>query len=67
MGYVAKAAFLDTYQMTKKITHFSDQATIGFIDTDEGLALTMHSLSNQLCGKLLPELGGTKRAINGFA
>ena len=67
MGYVAQTAFLDTYQMTKKITYFSDQATIGFIDTDEGLAFTLHSLANQLCAKLLPEMGGTKRAINGFA
>ncbi|MGA1507777.1 MAG: hypothetical protein ACO32V_04760 [Aquiluna sp.] len=53
--------------MTKKITHFSDQATIGFIDTDEGLAFTLHSLANQLCGKLLPEMSGTKRAMYGFA
>jgi len=66
VGYVTKAAFLDTYQMTKKITHFSDQATIGFIDTDEGLAFTLHSLANQLCAKLLPEMGGTKRSMNGF-
>ena len=66
MGYVAKAAFLDSYQVTKKITHFSDQATIGFIDTDEGLAFTLHSLANQLCAKLLPEMGGTKRSMNGF-
>jgi hypothetical protein len=66
VGYVAQTAFLDPYQMTKKITHFSDQATIGFIDTDEGLAFTLHSLANQLCGKLLPEMGGTKRSMNGF-
>jgi len=67
VGYVAQTAFFDTYQMTKKITHFSDQATIGFIDTDEGLAFTLHSLANQLCAKLLPEMGGTKRSMNGFA
>ena len=66
MGYVAQTAFLDPYQVTKKITYFSDQATIGFIDTDEGLAFTLHSLANQLCGKLLPEMGGTKRSMNGF-
>ena len=66
VGYVAQTAFLDPYQVTKKITHFSDQATIGFIDTDEGLAFTLHSLANQLCAKLLPEMGGTKRSMNGF-
>jgi len=66
VGYVAQTAFFDTYQVTKKITHFSDQATIGFIDTDEGLAFTLHSLANQLCAKLLPEMGGTKRSMNGF-
>ena len=66
VGYVAQTAFLDPYQVTKKITYFSDQATIGFIDTDEGLAFTLHSLANQLCGKLLPEMGGTKRSMNGF-
>ncbi|MGA1024115.1 MAG: hypothetical protein ACO3S8_05450 [Aquiluna sp.] len=67
MGYVAQTAFFDPYKVTKKITHFSDQATIGFIDTDEGLAFTLHSLANQLCGKLLPEMSGTKRAMYGFA
>ncbi|MGA1469115.1 MAG: hypothetical protein ACO324_03015 [Aquiluna sp.] len=67
MSYVAQTAFFDSYQVTKKITHFSDQATIGFIDTDEGLAFTLHSLANQLCGKLLPEMSGTKRAMYGFA
>ena len=67
VGYVAQTAFLDPYQMTKKITHFSDQATIGFIDTNEGLAFTLHSLANQLCAKLLPDMGGTKRAMYVFA
>ena len=53
--------------MTEKIAHFAHQTTIGFIDTDEGLAFTLHFLANQLWDKLLPELRGTKRAMNGFA
>ena len=53
---VTKTAGSDPNQVAKKVAEFSQQTTIGFVDTDECLASLSHATPNSLSPGILPSV-----------